>query len=142
MFYRDRCQKGGYATQCKDCVKKRVAKWAAANPNRVQFINGTAKKFNRTRQSRKFERAYGITLEEYERMEKEQGGLCAVCRKPEAVTRAGSKLSLAVDHCHNTGKVRGLLCTSCNNGLGRFKDDPELLRAAIAYLEASRVDSI
>lgn len=73
-------------------------------------------------------RKYGITLEQYEKMEKKQKGLCAICGGKEL----GKKL--AVDHCHTTSKVRGLLCYHCNNGLGKFKDDKQLLQKAINYL--------
>lgn len=66
-------------------------------------------------------------------MEVEQGGACKICGEP-----CTSGRSLAVDHCHKTGRVRGLLCGQCNNGLGRFRDRPDLLLAAIAYLEEGR----
>lgn len=75
---------------------------------------------------------FGINLDEYERMREAQEGKCAICRS-EPRSR-----ELAVDHCHETGKVRGLLCTLCNTALGKFQDDPELLAAAIAYLESDR----
>jgi hypothetical protein len=72
---------------------------------------------------------YGITLDDYQRMHARQQGECAICERHE--TSVGP---LVVDHDHDSGKVRGLLCHSCNRGLGQFKDDPELLRAASAYL--------
>ena len=71
---------------------------------------------------------YGITQFEYECMEEEQGGVCAICTNPPC------KRGLFVDHCHKTGKVRGLLCSSCNTGLGYFKDKALRLFKAIAYL--------
>lgn len=78
---------------------------------------------------------YGITVEQYDAMLAAQGGGCAICGDPpDGVGRAGVRLH--VDHCHATNRVRGLLCNSCNNGLGRFRDRPELLRAAAAYLAA------
>jgi hypothetical protein len=68
-----------------------------------------------------------------------QGGCCAVCRKPESArNKRGELLPLAVDHCHQTGKVRALLCSLCNKGIGLFGDDPALLRAAADYLERYR----
>jgi hypothetical protein len=73
---------------------------------------------------------YGITPEQYAEMWVGQGGLCACCEQPEPVE--GRKLS--VDHCHKTGKVRGLLCTSCNVSIGRFQDSIERLERAIQYL--------
>jgi hypothetical protein len=86
----------------------------------------------------KYIKAYGITLHEYERMLKEQDCKCAICRREETrVVRNGSdeaKRMLAVDHCHKTGKVRGLLCSDCNPSLGGFQDSIEILANAIAYL--------
>jgi hypothetical protein len=76
---------------------------------------------------------YGLSQADYDAMLARQGGVCAICRKK-------SNRPLQVDHCHKTGKVRGLLCLNCNTALGRFHDDPDLMRAAIAYLEASRRD--
>jgi hypothetical protein len=81
---------------------------------------------------------YGITLEEYEEMYGDQNGLCALCGKPETSTYRGKTRKLAVDHCHGTGKVRALLCSNCNTGLGSFMHDPELLQRAISYLDRYR----
>lgn len=64
-------------------------------------------------------------------MEAVFGGCCWICKKPEPI--AGRKLS--IDHCHDTGKVRGLLCTHCNTGLGHFNHDPDRIDKAIRYLE-------
>lgn len=82
-------------------------------------------------------RKFGISIAEYERMSAEQHGACAICREPKrrAHRRTGKLKSLAVDHCHKGGQVRGLLCGDCNHLLGLAKDDPEILRRAIAYLE-------
>lgn len=85
--------------------------------------------------AREFLKKFGLTLEDYYRMYDEQEGLCGSCRYPETDTRNGKVRWLSVDHCHSTGSVRGLLCGNCNNGLGRFKDDPDLLRKAADYLE-------
>ena len=74
-------------------------------------------------------RKYGIDWTIYETMFEEQEGLCAICRKDSADGRM-----LAVDHDHKTGKVRALLCGSCNRGLGLFQDDPDLLQKAKEYV--------
>lgn len=76
---------------------------------------------------------YGITLQEYATRLADQDGACAICR------RVPSR-SLAVDHDHVSGRVRGLLCSTCNSGLGHFKDDPGRLRAAAEYVERSLAD--
>ena len=76
---------------------------------------------------------YGITQEQYEKMYEEQKGLCSICGSEGF--GVGDARRLNVDHDHTTNKVRGLLCSSCNNGLGRFKDNIEFLKKAVDYLE-------
>ena len=82
---------------------------------------------------RKTLRSYGLSLDDYDRMLEQQEGKCAVCHS----TDNGHPLSnfFVVDHCHETGKVRGLLCNSCNRGIGFFVDDPARLLQAAVYLE-------
>ena len=81
------------------------------------------------------QRKFGITREEYEQFFKDQNGVCAICKKPETATRRETVKALAVDHCHKTGRVRGLLCSDCNTGIGKLKDDPEIIRMAAKYLD-------
>lgn len=78
---------------------------------------------------------FGITLFEYGQMLLAQNGKCAICGGLEAGTRNGEAKAFAVDHDHKTGKVRGLLCEACNQGIGKLKDDPAVLRAAADYLD-------
>jgi hypothetical protein len=75
-------------------------------------------------------RKYGLTLVEFESMYRDQAGVCKICGNPETAGRC-----LAVDHCHETGAVRGLLCTNCNQGLGKFHDSIDTLIAACIYLK-------
>ncbi len=82
-------------------------------------------------------RKYGITIADWHRMFDAQGGVCAICRRPETTGQYGKPSRLSVDHCHETGRVRGLLCRSCNRGIGNLSDDPLRLRSAAEYLEAS-----
>lgn len=78
---------------------------------------------------------YGLTLAEYEAMADAQGGVCAICKRPQtAVSKTGAVKLMPVDHDHRTGKNRGLLCDPCNIGLGAFEDDIVRLSAAIDYL--------
>lgn len=79
-------------------------------------------------------RSYKITLACYEKMLEEQKGVCKLCEKEGFKMAKHHKLKLVVDHCHETGTVRGLLCHNCNRGLGLFKDDVESLKRAIDYL--------
>lgn len=80
---------------------------------------------------------FGISLEEYNNLLDSQSSLCAICLKPETKSRDGVIMSLAVDHCHKTKTIRGLLCNSCNLGLGKFFDDPNALQTAVSYLRRS-----
>lgn len=80
-------------------------------------------------------KSFGITIEEYNAILEKQKGVCAICGEKEtAKGNGGIVRNLAVDHDHETGEIRGLLCSNCNNGLGRFKDSPNLLTNAIDYL--------
>ena len=80
-------------------------------------------------------RRYGITLDEYWEIFESQNGGCAICGSETANNKRATKyLPLFIDHCHSTNKVRGLLCSNCNHGLGQFKDSPELLDQAIQYV--------
>lgn len=78
---------------------------------------------------------YGLNRGGYAEMAEKQGHKCAICGGQENYVIRGKKLSMAVDHCHASGAVRALLCSGCNRGLGLFRDDPAILRAAAAYLE-------
>jgi len=77
-------------------------------------------------------RQNGLTIEDYRRMSTEQEGRCAICRTDVPGQNAAR---LILDHDHKTGVVRGLLCSSCNRGLGYFADSPERLLAAASYLK-------
>jgi hypothetical protein len=77
-------------------------------------------------------KVYGITLEDYDARLALQKGVCAICKQPDSQ-------ALSVDHDHKTKRIRGLLCGSCNLGLGSFRDDKTRLKAAILYLAARSV---
>jgi hypothetical protein len=78
-------------------------------------------------------KTFGITTAQYKGMLKAQKGVCAICGNPEEAKRHKNQ-RLAVDHCHTTGKIRGLLCSQCNHGLGSFRDNPDFLAKAISYV--------
>lgn len=90
--------------------------------------NGKARVDEASRRSR-FRTLYGVTPEWYDATLEAQGGVCAICAGTNEDERA-----LAVDHCHETGEARALLCATCNSGIGMLKDDPAVLRAAAEYL--------
>lgn len=81
-------------------------------------------------------RTYGISLDQYNILLEAQNYVCAICGKPEIdiCNKKGATRNLAVDHCHTTGRVRGLLCRGCNQGLGNFKEDISSLKKAIQYI--------
>ena len=81
-------------------------------------------------------RDFGIDgIKEYDEKFVEQNGVCAICSQQEKTIRHGKLMPLVVDHDHENGAVRGLLCNECNTGIGKLRDSPDLLRSAIAYLD-------
>ncbi len=109
--------------------------WAKANPERVreQQRLGYQRNIESIRARKRDQHVrlkYGITRDEFNEMLARQGG-CKICGD---ATNAQSGRAFHVDHCHATGRIRGILCHYCNTMLGLAKDDPERLRAAIAYL--------
>lgn len=117
---------------CKECWKERSLEYYYAHKDRYKENKKRyyLDKKDYHREDR-FKRAYGISLDEYNIFLENQGGVCAICGQPE---KDSKKTYLSVDHDHETGKVRGLLCSDCNRGLGSFKDSPDLLDKAKAYL--------
>ena len=94
------------------------------------------KKFPDKYRNMEYIKTFGITLVQYNEMLETQKGLCAVCGNPETVidNRTKTPRRLAVDHCHTTKKVRGLLCMACNQGIGNFRENPEFLISATQYV--------
>lgn len=110
---------------CKDCTKVRTAAYYAANKDKQAAAHRQWVANNRERvAAHKARSAYGLSVEEYEQLKRERK--CAIC---------GNTERLRIDHCHVSERVRGVLCDSCNKGLGFFKDDPARLRAAVRYLK-------
>jgi hypothetical protein len=121
-FAKQTSQKDGLFCYCRTCNTEYQREYRAT-------VNGRRKS-----KSVQLKAKYGITLECYEEMHDEQKGLCAICGNPEsAASNIGGEKLLAVDHNHETGEVRGLLCQACNVGLGHFTT-PERLMAAASYL--------
>lgn len=138
-FYKRRDLKDGYRRDCKKCNNLRRQKYLENHREKERYrVNEWhILKPNKSRNIR-LKTMYGITLEDYHTMLLVQEGKCKICKKFEtAISDATNKIkTLAVDHDHITGKVRGLLCDSCNVGLGRFKDSVDFLKQAILYLES------
>ncbi|MDQ4132357.1 MAG: endonuclease VII domain-containing protein [Actinomycetota bacterium] len=147
-FYRAAGMRDGHRNDCKVCnlaEKKRrydadpaaaiarVKRWQQENADRLDAYRRTRREdpaVKRAARAGHLKRKYGITIEQYEAMLALQGGTCAICRRPPA-----PNTSLHVDHDHETGEIRGLLCFTCNNFLGDVEEDLQRLRAAAGYLE-------
>lgn len=84
-------------------------------------------------------RFYGIDLAKYQEMLLAQNGVCAICKKPETSVVNGKIKPLAVDHCHNSEKIRGLLCARCNQAIGLVNEDVNILSSAIDYLRTHEI---
>ena len=128
------------------CARRRAWYWANREKilvaKREEYRNASsayirrAKEYKKTKEGKEVDRSwrlkkhYGITLIEWRQMYEAQSGACAICRKGLAQDKTTN-----TDHCHKTGRVRGLLCGTCNKGLGYFKDNTELMHEAIRYLE-------
>lgn len=107
-----------YTSQCKACRYASTSEWRKATPDYSSRYKEKVKEWT-------IQKKYGLTPDEHKLLI-ELDPVCAIC---------GSSDRLAVDHCHDTGRVRGRLCMSCNTGLGFFRDKTDLLRSAIEYLE-------
>lgn len=135
-FHKDGRSKTGLQSRCRNCYRDWYNKRYRENPEfREKRNNHFARYYEKyptfrdQKNAVRFFRKYGITIEQFAEMSTAQGDLCVICRQPPK-----GKTRLSVDHCHKTGKIRGLLCDTCNVGLGMFQDDPDLLTAAITYL--------
>lgn len=137
--------------------REKAAKYRKANPEKIREIqrksnakrsldpNFSEAKRNyqalyreanaETLRHKERERKFGITSKTYSLMLQSQNKVCAICGKPETAKRLGVVKSLSVDHDHKSGKIRGLLCSDCNTGIGKLKDDPSIIRAAADYLD-------
>jgi len=120
FFYKDSKSKDGHSYRCKDCKKQYDTEYKKTDNYK-----------KKVRKSKWKEAKINITYEKYEEMLKEQEGKCGICGTVENQFGKG----MCVDHCHETGTIRGLLCTECNLGLGHFKDQTKLLENAKQYLK-------
>lgn len=136
QFNRDRSRADGLQPVCRECTR---AYWKA------EYASNIVKHRARSKQrywsdpqkewGKSLKKNYGMTAETYAKMLAHQGGKCAICALPERVV--GYRLS--VDHCHTTGKVRGLLCKRCNVAIGLLNESASVIQNAAAYLEANHV---
>ena len=115
---------------CKECRRKTAQQWQKNNPEKVKAQIRSTPSYESQR-NYMYKTRYGITLGTYNTLLEEQRGACAICRKVVDYL-------LHVDHCHESGEVRGLLCASCNSYLGKIGDDVETLHRAIMYIQKER----
>lgn len=152
-FYKDMTRADHLSPSCKSCIKRdrlsyyernkdqikaRVAAYQKANPE-VQARSVAKRRANGKRRLADVRQRYGVSEEQYAEMMERAGGVCEICgRVPSEVSKKGA----CVDHCHDSGKVRGILCAPCNAGIGSLQDDPAVLRRAIEYLETHSVHNV
>jgi Autographiviridae endonuclease VII len=146
-FYRATANPDGRRPDCKACSDarrkrrylenpqreiERVRAWQRANPQRVRAwaARNRDKRLRKLRETH-LRNKFGLTVEEYDEILEAQDGVCALC---DSLPTPG--ISLHVDHDHGTGEIRGLLCVRCNNALGLFREDPDLLKRAVRYVTA------
>lgn len=134
-------------THCPDCRKtlelKRVQDWALANPEKVSAAKRRYKASNprvwnadarRVAWIGNLRRRYNMTLDDYEQMLIAQNGVCAICEGPPR-GRGADEDRFHVDHCHETGRVRGLLCSPCNTAVGLLDEDAKRALRLAQYIE-------
>lgn len=110
--------------------KARCREWQANNKEWIRLYRQANKDRSRDQELR---RKYGISLEKYNEILLSQSCRCRIC----SIHQTSLKKKFAVDHCHDTGRIRGLLCFDCNTGIGKLKDDPNLLVKAAEYLKGA-----
>lgn len=134
QFFKDKGFKDGHASICKTCKKIKVYEWREKNKEKY---NSDQRAYQAAHPEMRYgveiKRRYGCTLEQYNQMLITQSGKCAICDTLH--NPAEKKGRLYVDHDHDTGAVRALLCKHCNSMLGYAKDSVETLEKAISYLK-------
>lgn len=161
-FSKTRGKKDGLSPKCKAChhdyyarnaetVKARVTRRAHVKSDEIKEYQKSYRgkhreklsQYSKERWLQKPEdrkrsnlRKYNLSYEDYMSMLESQNGVCCICKQPERVqNKAGKVFDLSVDHCHTTGKVRGLLCRKCNSVIGYCFEDKSILLSAVKYLE-------
>lgn len=151
-FYQQAGMSDGYRNDCKECMKVvrrdwyernrdyailRTQKWREANPERYEAQRRRNKEENRERiaaSNRRghLRRKYGLTADDYDFLRVTQADLCGICGEKE-------EAGLHVDHHHESGLIRGLLCGKCNKAIGLLREDPALFEAASRYLHRTQL---
>jgi hypothetical protein len=114
----------GVKSKCKECYKK--------YPKKLKRREGYEREYD-------LFKMYGLTVASYNEILASQNNRCAICNRTAAESMAGRKKHLCVDHCHDTGQIRGLLCDPCNRAIGLLKEDISIIGNAINYLTKSKI---
>jgi hypothetical protein len=141
QFHKNNKNKNGVSGKCKECTAiYDMDRRGNPIPKKDNYKFKVPQSDPSYMRRKSLKRDHGITLEEFEEMERNQNYVCAICGNKESSKGKNTKImNLSVDHCHNTGKIRGLLCTKCNWGIGLIQDNPKLLLNAAKYLIKSRI---
>jgi Recombination endonuclease VII len=133
MFYKNSMGKEGFRSDCKKCNDTKAKEYYRVHKEeyKVRSIDWHINNPDKLKNAR-LKKTYGIGLKDYIIMYERQNKRCKICLKLD--TGSVTKSRLCVDHCHITGKIRGLLCDKCNKGLGLFNDNAELLTTALRYI--------
>lgn len=131
-FSRNKHRSSGYDAHCKKCHRRMPSQHGEARRKASRDW------YRRNGMARLRQTLYGLTPDEYDALMEKQAGVCAICGEPETQTYQGNPKCLAVDHCHDTGAVRGLLCSKCNVAIGMLNHDLGLLDRARVYLGGGR----
>ena len=127
--------KFGVHSRCKKCAREIKKEYRKNNGEKVRSQQRAWAKANPDRKREHLIKClYGISIEQYMYVLEKQNGVCAICKQPELSIRRGSYKSLDVDHNHETGEIRGLLCSACNAALGLLKEDAQRIESLLAYL--------
>lgn len=141
QFGKDTNTKSGIRSRCKPCRVVDSKEWQILHPGNVAKSYAKCRKNNPVKvKNGVLEREYGISIDIFNAMLISQNNVCAICKLPETIIHNYTKQvrSLAVDHCHTTGKVRGLLCTGCNAALGFIKENPQTATFMTKYIKFHR----
>lgn len=116
-FHPEPRNKDGLNGSCRKCRNKKTIMWQRLNP--------------RTKRNTHLKSKFGITIDQFNELLAKQNHCCAICMSPTPKGRG----TFHVDHCHETGKIRGILCHDCNTGIGKLGDSLESVKKAVSYLE-------
>lgn len=127
-FPTDKSKLDGKSIYCSNCISK-INKLRRSKPEYKVKRRKNSHKYIRANREWRLKNKYGMTLSQFDSMFELQGRVCALCKSDKSDNK-----NFVVDHCHKTGRVRGILCSYCNRALGMLRDDVTILKKAIEYI--------